>query len=583
MRRLFFAWIIILVFNVQLIAQNLALRQWLEQNMVLLKNSDALVPFIRLDTLRFSLNIQEPEQLPFYQAFVRYAPASADSRANIFVYPVTNEWMPQAFRHPNVVVIFDSTMCLIDSLATEADVLLYVPGMDSLSQDYAVQLLFGAIGACGRLKDSTKIYPSGAGLMTNGGLRLKYTIPAELGLDSSFIFSRVDSIANNAIALHAFPGCQILAAKDGKVFLYKAYGYLTYDSLLPVTMNHIYDLASVTKIAASAPCLMKLYDQGLLDLHQTLGHYFPWLRLSNKRKIVLIDALTHQAQLIPWLAFWTHTLNRRGQLRKKYFSADSSARYPYPVAEGLYASPRAVRLVHRLIRRSPLLPGKKYRYSDLSFYLYPELVKRLTGEDFQSCLQNNFYRPLGAWRMGFRPYCRFPLDMIAPTEYDSLFRRQQIWGSVHDEGAAMIGGVSGHAGLFSNADDLAKLMQMYLNFGIYGGHRYLSDSTLRRWTSYQFADKGNRRGIVFDKPLLEQPERGTPSPLASPDSFGHSGFTGTFTWADPETGLLFVFLSNRVYPTRKNKNLIHYNVRTNIHTVLYEAILKAQSNDKENN
>ena len=172
--------------------------------------------------------------------------------------------------------------------------------------------------------------------------------------------------------------------------------------------------------------------------------------------------------------------------------------------------------------------------------------------------------------------------MIVPTEYDSVFRKQQVWGTVHDEGAAMIGGVSGHAGLFANADDLAKLMQMYLNYGTYGGRRYISDTTLRRWTSYQFAQQGNRRGIAFDKPLLEHPELGTPSPMASPGSFGHSGFTGTFTWADPQTGLLFIFLSNRVYPTRKNLNLIHYNVRTNIHSVLYEAIFKAQSNEENN-
>ena len=562
-------------------SQGLAQRQWIEKNMVLLRNKDSIVPFLRLDTLHFSLVAAHKYQA-FTKAFERYAPITSCGKANLFVYPTSSNKLPGKFRHPNVIVVFDTNLTLLDSVANMADVLLYVPNRDSLAQDYAAQLLFGAIGAQGRLKDSTKFFPLNAGLSSKAGLRLKYTIPAELGLDSNLIYSSIDSIVNSAIRLHAFPGCEILAAKDGKVFFYKAYGYFTYDSILPVKMNDIYDLASVTKIAASAPCLMKLYDQGKLDLYQTLGHYFPWLRFSNKRKILLIDALTHQARLKPWIPFWTHALNSRGELKKKYFSTDSSRRYPLRVADNLYASKKAQRLIRRLIRRSRLLPQKKYKYSDLSFYLYPELVKRLSGEDFQTCLNKNFYIPLGAWHTGFRPYLRFPLNMIAPTEDDSVFRRQQIWGSVHDEGAAMMGGISGHAGLFSNADDLAKLMQMYMNYGIYADRRYISDTTLRRWTSYQFADRGNRRGIVFDKPLLDHPELGTPSPLASPESFGHSGFTGTFTWADPQTGLVFVFLSNRVYPTRKNKNIIHYNVRTNIHSVLYEAIFEAQDNEQGN-
>ena len=575
------ALLILIIFALAAGAQSLQQRIFLEKNMVLLKNKQSLLPLLHLDTLRISIKADSSIFFPFYNAFWRYAPTVKDE-VNLTVYPVAPGHIPSIFNHPNIIIIFDTTLNLIDTLSPLADVLLLMPGHDSLAQDYAVQLLFGAIAAQGTLPDSTQLYPQNSGLRTASGLRLKYTVPAELGLDSVFIFSQIDSIVNNAIRQHAFPGCQILAARDGKVFFYRSYGYLTYDSLLPVTMNHIYDLASITKIAASAPCLMLLYDKELLDLHQPLAHYLPWLRWSNKRKILLIDALTHQARLWSWIPFWTHTLNRRGKLKKKYFSSDSSNKYPYPVACNLYASKKTIRLVHRLIKKSKLLPVKQYRYSDLSFYLYPELVERLTGEDFRTCLKKNFYKPLGAWRMDFRPYEFYPQHLIVPTEQDSVFRGQLVWGYVHDEGAAMIGGISGHAGLFANVDDLAKLMQMYLNYGYYGNRRYLSDTTLRRWTSYQFASTGNRRGLVFDKPMLTHPERGTPSPLASPQSFGHSGFTGTFAWADPQTGLIFIFLSNRVYPTRKNRNLLRLNVRTNIHNVLYQAILNAEQDETNN-
>ncbi len=570
--------------NTFVAAQDLQQRYFLEQNMVLLINRDSLVPFKRLDTINFSLETYSKKFQPFIKAFSRYARIKpSDNRANLFIYALDSGTTANITKKPAIVIIFGNDYNLIDSVAASADVLLLVPRQDSLAQDYAAQLLMGAIPAQGHLPVATKIFPAQSGITTHCGIRLKYTIPQELGLDSAYIYSRVDSIARLGIRVHAYPGCQILAAVNGKVIFYKSYGYHTYDSLLPVQMSDLYDLASVTKIAASAPCLMLLYDHGLLQLNRTLGYYLPQMRWSNKNHVKLIDAFTHQARLTPWIPFWKKTVNRHGQLKKKYFSTDSSAKYPYRVAENLYASKKARKLVLRLIRRSKLLPEKKYRYSDLSFYLVPMIVQRLTGLSFTQCLEKNFYNPLGAWRMGFNPYQRFALTQIIPTEYDSLFRKQQILGTVHDEGAAMIGGISGHAGLFANADDLAKLMQMYLNYGTYGGRRYLSDTTVKRWTSYQFADQGNRRGIVFDKPLLDFPERGTPSTLASPESFGHSGFTGTFTWADPQTGLLFIFLSNRVYPTRKNKNLIHYNIRTQIHSIFYEAILKAQENETSDN
>ncbi len=574
------SFIVLFLLIFQVFGQSLSYRQKVERDLILVKNQ-GILPLKHLDTLRIGV-ISDSSTSILEQSINRYS-FIAKQKTNFLILSVfdAKKFIPK-INKPYIALIFDTTLTDLNFLASDslAKAILVVNGSDSLHQDYAIQLIFGAIGAKACLTEDLPPYKKGFGLKTPSGLRLKYTIPQEAGLDSAFIFHKIDSIANFGIKAKAYPGVQILAAVHGKVIFYKAYGYHTYDSITPVKMTDLYDLASITKIAASAPCLMQLYDQGKLNLYATLGSLCPCLWFSNKSKLLLIDALTHQARLTPWIPFWRFTVNRQGQLRRRFYRPDSSRRFPLRVAQKIYDGRRVRRLIYRKIRRSKLLPVKQYRYSDLSFYFYPQIVKRLSKQDFVQCLEQNFYRPLGAFRMVFTPYKYFPLSQIIPTEYDSLFRHQLIHGTVHDEGAAMMGGVSGHAGLFANANDLAKLMQMYLNYGTYGGERFLSDSTLRRWTSYQFAQLGNRRGLIFDKPLLKHPERGTPSPMASPESFGHTGFTGTFTWADPENGLLIVFLSNRVYPTRKNHNLIKYNIRTHIHDVFYQALQMAADSTK---
>ena len=290
----------------------------------------------------------------------------------------------------------------------------------------------------------------------------------------------------------------------------------------------------------------------------------------------MLDIMCHQGQLTAWVPFWKQTIDENLELSDKIFSKQYSRKFSVQVADSLYIKKKYIKTIYNQIKNTPLLDNKEYKYSDLSFYFYPKIVKKLTNTDFEIYLRNNFYSKLGANSLCFNPLNYYNKNEIIPTEYDQFFRKQLIHGYVHDEGAAMLGGVSGHAGLFANANDLAKLVQMYLNYGEYGGQRYIDSTILKNWTSYQFADLGNRRGIIFDKLLLERPERGTPSPSASRNSFGHSGFTGTFVWADPDTGLLFVFLSNRVYPTRNNKKLLKYNIRTNIHQVLYDAIEKQE-------
>jgi CubicO group peptidase (beta-lactamase class C family) len=229
----------------------------------------------------------------------------------------------------------------------------------------------------------------------------------------------------------------------------------------------------------------------------------------------------------------------------------------------------------KAIRKSPLEAEKKYVYSDFFFILAPRVVESMIEEDFDSYLHKNFYSPLGATSITYNPLKKYPKNAIVPTEHDYYFRHEPIHGTVHDEGAIMLGGVSGHAGLFANANDLAKLMQMYLDMGEYGGRRYIKPETLKEWTRYQFPQNNNRRGLGFDKPNLQYVgENNNTAKDASALSFGHTGFTGTITWMDPQTGLLYIFLSNRVNPTRENTRLYQLNTRTKIQQVLYDAMKK---------
>ncbi len=567
---------IFFLFSYGLKAQSLSQRLQTEQDIILLSDKNNIIPLRRLDTLRINVVSDRYHQC-FTPALNRYT-QTVRKNHNLqiaLIFDVDSfDW--HRIDKPVISIVFDTSAQNLDTIASRSLALILVNGQDSLHQDYTAQMIMGAFGAKGKLAKDIGSFHQGTGLTTQGGLRFKYTVPQEAGLDSAFIYRKVDSIAELGIKVRAYPGCQILAAVNGKVIFYKSYGYHTYDSLHPVRMTDLYDLASITKIAASAPALMKLYDSGQIKLNNTLGQLCRCMRHSNKKDIKLIDALTHQAQLTPWIPFWKYTVDKQGNLKHRFYDRDSSKHYPFRVAQKIFDNYRTRRLIFRKIRKSPLLEQKKYRYSDLSFYLYPFIVQNITSQNFEPYLYENFYHKLGAYRMVFNPYKYFPLSQIVPTEYDSLFRKQLIHGTVHDEGAAMMGGISGHAGLFATAGDLAKLMQMYLNYGTYGGERYIADTTLRKWTSYQFASQGNRRGIAFDKPLLKNPQRGTPSAFASPLSFGHTGFTGTFTWADPQNGLLIVFLSNRVYPSRKNRNLIHYNIRTHIHDVFYQAINRAE-------
>lgn len=563
-------------------AQNLQKRLKVEKSIVLLKNQNNLLPLINLDSINLKIRPNNNYDKIFIKSAKRYMTINTNfyNRKDIRIVIIYNNLASIKNNEDAVFIVIGNSKNLIPQIDTLPNVkaLIYSPLGDSLSIDYLGQLIFGAFSINNKLKENISAkYKKGYGLPLKGNIRLKYTIPAELGLDSAFIFNRIDSIANYAISHHATPGCQILAAKDQKVFFYKCYGYHTYDSVLPVVDSNLYDLASVTKIAATAPCLMKLAQEHKFDINKKFYKYWRPFKHSNKKNLTIIDALCHQGRLQAWIPFWKYALDKNNKLSDKYFSSDSCAKFPTKVAENLYIRRKYYKHIFKQIKKSALLPEKKYKYSDLSFYLYPQIIEKLTNKSFEECLKSNFYEKLGSTTMCFNPLRFYSKDAIIPTEYDKFFRKQLLLGYVHDEGAAMMGGVSGHAGLFSNANDLAKLMQMYCNYGKYGGIRYIDSGLVREWTTYQFPENKNRRAIIFDKLPLDLSINATPSPLASRASFGHSGFTGTFAWADPETGLIFIFLSNRVYPTRQNKKLLTENIRTNIHTILYKAIYKTQN------
>jgi beta-N-acetylhexosaminidase len=456
----------------------------------------------------------------------------------------------------------------------EARALVMAYQLTPYTQDLSAQLIFGAIPALGKLPVTVNAqFPYNAGIQTPAIGRLKYTIPEELGLDSKVITFKIDSIANAAVNQKATPGCVVQLAKDGKVFFRKAYGKHTYEGKEAVKLTDLYDLASVTKITASTLALMSLWDQKKFDLDATMKDYLPDFEKSNKADLQWRRVLTHSARLKAFIVLWKEAQKPDGSWKKKTFSTKQSKRYPISVVgDSLFIFKNYDKTIFKSIRDSPLNEKEGYVYSDLSFILYPQIVKTLSGENFEDYVKNHYYHKLGANTLTFNPKRFYKLEDIVPTERDTFFRMTQLHGQVHDEAAAMLGGLSGHAGLFGDANDVMKVWQMYLQQGYYGGEQLLSKDALIEFTRYQYPEMGSRRGIGFDKPTFKY--SGNAPRYASPSSFGHTGYTGIMTWADPAWKLNYVFLSNRVYPTRENNKISTMNIRTSIMDVVYEQLLK---------
>ncbi len=447
---------------------------------------------------------------------------------------------------------------------------------NSISEDLSAQLIYGGISGKGHLPVTINAkWPAGYGLATSGNLRTAFGLPENAGVSSELLTARIDSIANSGLEIRAYPGCEVMVARKGIVIFHKAYGYHTYENRTPVLEDNLFDLASVTKISSTLAGLLLLDSRGQFSPEKTLGEYLPFFRGSNKANLTMKELLAHQAGLTPFILFWKETMKDDSTYKRSIIRHEYSSRFPLKVADNLFINENFRHKMFVEIKKSPL-GEKKYVYSDLTFIVSPQIIEHLTGEKWNEFVEKNIYHKLGAFDIVFNPYLKYPLERIVPTEYDSVFRKQQLIGTVHDEAASLQGGISGHAGLFATAGDLMKLMELYRRMGRYGGEQIIAEDVLREYTRVQFPENNNRRGLGFDKPFLNnselKQEETYPTRGASPESFGHSGYTGPFVWIDPVHEISYVFLANRVYPTRNNNKISEYNIRTNILQAVYDSI-----------
>lgn len=435
---------------------------------------------------------------------------------------------------------------------------------DEITQNAAADFLQGKIASRGTLPVTISNLNYGSGVVINR------FIPT--GVSPKWLV--IDSIVYDGLAKKAFPGCEVLAIQNGEIKYHKAFGRFEFDPRSqPVNLESIYDLASVTKISATTVSVMKLYEQGKLDLDKTLGDYLPFTRGTDKAGLKISEVLLHQAGLNPYISFYKATIDSASGLPSPaYYSSQQDSLFTIPVARNLWLRRDWNDSMLKTIMQSKLGPDGKYVYSDNDFILLGKVVEYISGTTLDQYVQKTFYQPLGMATTGFKPWQRFGIERVVPTEDEKYFRRQLLRSYVHDEGAAMFGGVSGHAGLFSNAYDLSLLYQMLLNGGVLNGQRFLKKETIDLFTAYH--SDISRRGFGFDKPEKDNASRKEPYPssLASPETFGHTGFTGTCVWVDPKAGLVYIFLSNRVYNTRNNNLLGQMNIRGKIQDAIYRAL-----------
>jgi beta-N-acetylhexosaminidase len=453
-----------------------------------------------------------------------------------------------------------------------APTLLQAFSEDAMTQEIAAQALFGAADISGALPvTAARSARQGQGIELDfPAKRMGYDLPEAVGLSSDTLLL-LDSLAAELIAEGAAPGCQVLVAKNGKIVWHKAYGRHTYDTTaLRVSLDDLYDLASITKVAATTLAVMHRVDAGEMDVDKPMSTYVPELRNTDKKDLTVAEILVHQAGLQAWIPFYEKTLIGLGRPSPDIYHPVAMTCYEIPVAKDLYMADDYADTVWNRIFTAPLRSEKSYKYSDLGLYLTARALQNLNGQPLDVFARRTFYRPLGLATSMFNPWQQGLTDRCVPTEDDNYFRQQRLQGYVHDMGAAMLGGVSGHAGLFSNANDLAKIFQMLLNKGEYAGRRYLKSGTVARFTTRY--PGSTRRGIGFDMKELDAKQSQNMSALAGPNTFGHTGFTGNAVWADPDHNLIFVFLSNRTFPSMNNNKLINGNYRPRMQEVVYRAM-----------
>ncbi len=461
----------------------------------------------------------------------------------------------------------------------EIDHVLLCYNDDRLTQNLAAQSLFGALALKGRLPVTASARSKfGSGVETRASFRIGYSVPERVGMHQDSL-RKVDALVHELINRKAAPGAQLLVAKDGKVVFQKEYGYQTYQKQKPIQRDHVYDLASVTKTTSTTLAVMKLYEDGKLDLQAPIKTYLPSLAETNKGSMNLTDIMSHHAGLKPWIPFYQKTLfEQNSRPSEDFYRKEKSEAYSVQVCRDLYLRSDFPDSIWQMIIDSELRSNRNYRYSDLGFYIIAKIVKKVSGLTLDRYVRKHFYDPLSMFNTTYNPLSRIPRQRIVPSEKDGYFRFCELRGYVHDMGAAMLDGVGGHAGLFSNASDLVKVYQMLLNKGYYGGTQYLKEETVKKFTTRH--PRSTRRAIGFDMKELNASRSPNISRFASEKTYGHFGFTGTAVWVDPTYKLIYIFLCNRTYPSMRNNLLHREEYRSRIQTAIYKAFLPSFVQDQ---
>lgn len=589
--------------------QTITLKRDLIQNaLTLIQDQNAIVPIIKSKYPKITcLSIGSTAQTNFQKKVKALAPCKTISIDKVVSRNKRDE-VVVALRDQDLVVIglhdmskysskgfgiTESAKELIRSIATQKKVVLTLFGSpyaltyfedipnilvaydeDELTQELAADALFGVNDIRGKLPVSVGNFKLKSGVYTHGIGRLGYATPEEVGMSSDSL-KEIDKIVEEMIKRKAAPGCQVLIAKDGKIVFHKAYGYHTYDKKIKAKVDDVYDLASVTKILATTISLMKLQDENQFNIYDPLQKYLPEIDTSNKANLISRDILAHHSGLPGWIPFYKNTVEREKKKTvqlEAYYQKTYSSDYALKVADDLYLRTDYQDSIYSRILGCKMRDTRTYKYSDLGFYLFDRLIERVTGSSLDEYADQQFYRPLGLATTCFNPWKKIDLSRIPPSEKDSYFRNDVVKGYVHDMGAAMLDGCSGHAGLFSNSYDLAVLMQMLLNGGSYGGRQYIQPKTVQTFTNRYF--RSSRRGIGFDMKELDSKKKDNMSEKAPSTTFGHLGFTGTAAFADPENDIIYIFLSNRTYPSMNNNTFSKKQYRPRVQTVIYNALEK---------
>ncbi len=595
--------------------QSLALKQELLENAVTLAADEGeLVPIRKIDNIKFSsISIGAGKET----AFQKHLSNFVNCKHNLLARPSTaarKGIIANAVKDSDYVIVGIHDMSkyasknfgidqrnvdFLKSLNKEKKVIVVLFGSpyalkyfddfsnvivayesDKMAQEVAAEAIFGSIPIKGKLPvTASEKYAYGVGKYRSSLGRLGYSIPERVGMNSETL-AGIDTIVAEMIKKKAAPGCQIIAAKDGKIVFQKSYGHFTYDKKRKVQNSDIYDVASVTKTCASTLSLMKLYDEKKFDLNAPIDRYIAEADTSNKGDLNVRLALAHHAQLAGWIPFYKSTVSeskRNPQPLPEYYSKTLKPGFTIPVADSLFLRTDYRDSIWSRIYVSELKKRKGYKYSDLAFYFMHKTIDNLVGEPINIYADKSFYCPLGLQKTGYLPLQKHDRSCIAPSELDDYFRMQKIQGHVHDMGAAMLGGVSGHAGLFSNAKELATIYQMLLNGGSYGGQQFIDPETIKLFTTRYH--ESSRRGLGFDMKELKSHKSQNMSELASDSTFGHLGFTGIAAFADPEENLVYIFVSNRTYPDMNNYKFGKGEYRPRVQSQIYKALGKTQESD----